>query len=543
MHPKRKLRILVVLLLAPGLLILEPWKPNSSATTLTRGNRPNILMIVADDLGFSDLGSYGGEIHTPNLDRLATQGMRFTQFYNNAVCVVTRASMMTGLYPRFGSGGLLRSTMITIPELLRNAGYSTALTGKWHLGSQSPNRPTDRGFDEYYGVPSGCCNYFNPAQPDPRFYDGQGKRRPFVHNQQSVDQFPEDFYTTDAFTNHAVENIRRLATAGKPFFLNVCYTAPHFPLHAKPEDIIRYRDQYARGYFELRKQRYQRQLSLGIMNPRSQLSPPDAPAGPWTYDYAIQPWEKVDDPQREQRLMEVYAAMVDSLDRGVGQILKALDEAGIRDNTLVMFFSDNGGCASMPVDHKGYQAYNAGKTIGTKESYEFCGPGWGWAQNTPFRRYKAWTYEGGITTPLIVRWPGRIQPNSITHQAGHVIDLLPTFAELAETPCPRSFKGQSLLPLEGTSLWPVLNGKERGQPNLAWYLYGNRAIRQGQWKLVWGVTRGQWELYDLGADRTETRDLAARHPVRVRHLSEAWSQWAKRSEVSDKDLRSPASPN
>lgn len=531
MHSKRRFRQVVAHCLLAGILFVGQPSFQSLAATPARKRPPNILLIVADDLGFSDLGCYGGEIQTPNLDRLAAEGVRLTHFYNNAVCVVTRASMMTGLYPRFGPAGFLRSNMITIPEMLRQAGYHTALTGKWHLGSKSPNRPTDRGFDEYYGVPSGCCNYFNPAQPDPHFYDGQGKRRPFVHNQKSIDKFPEDFYTTDAFTNHAIQNIQRLAASGKPFFLNVCYTAPHFPLQAKPEDQIRYRNKYARGYFALRQERYQRQLNLGIINPRWSLSSVDAKIGAWNYDYAIQPWERVQDPQREQRLMEVYAAMVDSLDQGIGRLLKALDEARIGDNTLVLFFSDNGGCASLPVNLKDYQAYNSGKTIGTKQSYEFCGPGWGWAQNTPFRRHKGWTYEGGIATPFIARWPGRIQQNSISHQLGHVIDLLPTFAELAGTSQPKVIKDRATLPLEGASLSPVLLGRARTPPTLMWQLYGNRAIRQGKWKLVWGVTRGQWELYDLEADRTETQDLASKNPTRVRRMGELWKQWAEHHEV------------
>jgi len=510
-----------------------PIKPDSGleARPANPSPRPNIVLIVADDLGFSDLGSYGGEIRTPNLDQLATSGMRFTQFYNNAVCVVTRASMMTGLYPRFGSGGFLRNNMITLAELLQQADYHTVLTGKWHLGNTAPNRPTDRGFEEYYGVPSGACNYFNPAQPDPRFYDGVGKRRPFVHNTRPVDSFPEDFYTTDAFTDHAVQQIGRLARSGKPFFLNVAYTAPHFPLQAKPEDVARYQGKYSAGYIELRRQRYHRQLKLGILNPNWQLSEPDTSAGIWNYDYAIVPWESVRDQDRQQRLMEVYAAMVDRLDQGIGRILQALKDQGIQKSTLVLFFSDNGGCASLPVDREGYQSYNKGKIIGTGTSYEFCGPGWGWAQNTPFRRYKAWTYEGGIATPFIASWPTQIRPGTVTHQVAHVIDLLPSLAELAGARYPTVYQRRRLLPFEGTSLWPVLKGGTRPAPELSWFLLGNRAIRQGRWKLVWGLSKRQWELYDLEQDRTETHDLAAMYPERASQLERSWRRWANRSEV------------
>lgn len=530
MKHNRFQRTALMSLLAALLVPAGLW-PSSPARPAATRPRPNIVMIVADDLGFSDLGTYGGEIGTPNLDRLAMDGLRFTQFYNNAVCVVTRASMMTGLYPRFGSGGFLRGNMITLAELLRQAGYHTVLTGKWHLGSAAPNRPNDRGFEEYYGVPSGACNYFNPAQPDPRFYDGQARRRPFVHNGKAVDAFPKGFYVTDAFTDHAVKQIGRLARSGRPFFLNVAYTAPHFPLQARPRDIARYAGRYAAGYEVLRQQRYERQLKLGILNPKWRLSGPDASAGAWTYDYAIAPWESLKDRDRQQRLMEVYAAMVDSLDQGIGRILQALEVEGIRENTLVLFFSDNGGCASLPADRDGYRNYNAAKVIGTETSYEFCGPGWGWAQNTPFRRYKAWTYEGGIATPLIVSWPTQIRPGTVTHQAGHVIDLLPTLAELAGARYPTIYQGRTLLPIEGKSLWPVLKGSQRPASELAWFLYGNRAIRQGRWKLVWGVSRRQWELYDLEEDRSETRDLAARLPETVRRLKQSWERWAERSEV------------
>jgi arylsulfatase A-like enzyme len=518
-------------------IALASFAAAMSVVTAARANdvpppsRPNIVLIMCDDLGFSDLGCYGGEIHTPNLDRLAAEGMRFTQFYNCAVCVTTRAALLTGLYPRQGDGGLLRENMVTIAEVLRTAGYQTSLTGKWHLGSTAPKRPIDRGFDEYYGVLSGCCNYFNPALPDPKFYNG-GQRRPFAHNDKPVTEFPDNFYTTDAFSDHAAETIQRFARADKPFFVHICYTAPHFPLHAKPADVARYKDKYAKGYFELRQQRHRRQIELGVIDPRWQLSPADKKLGPWRYDYDITPWSEVSDIERENRRMEVYAAMVDCLDQGVGRVLRAIDDAGVADNTLVLFLSDNGGCATLPDDVQGMRDYNR-DLPGSRQTYDFCGPGWGWAQCTPFRRYKTWTYEGGIATPLIARWPGVVEPKSITHQAGHVIDLMATCAELGGASYPNELRSQRIMPLEGKSLVRVLQGRQRDEhASLCWYLFGSRAVRQGQWKLVWGTTAERWELYDLQADRTETKDLSEQFPDKVQAMAAIWKEWAKTAEVS-----------
>ena len=495
---------------------------------------PNIVLILADDLGFSDLGCYGGEIRTPNLDRLARDGMRFTQFYNCAVCVTTRAALLTGLHPRRRGNRLLHENMATLAEVLGSTGYRTSLCGKWHLGSSSPNRPTDRGFEEYYGVASGCCNYFDPSRPDPDFYGG--KRRPFLDNQTPVTEFPDDYYTTDAFTDHAVRQIRRFAAGPNPFFVHVCYTAPHFPLHAKPDDIARYAGRYDDGYFALRERRYRRMIDLGLMRADWRLSGPDRRLGEFAYDYNITPWNEVEDPAREKRRMEVYAAMVDCMDQSVGRVLDALDTAGVADDTLVMFLSDNGGCASFPgyldkQQRAGREAYNKALPGGI-ETYEFVAPGWGWAQCAPFRRYKVWTYEGGIATPLIVRWPSVVEAGSKTDHIGHVVDFMPTLLELSGAEYPRERKGQAVTPFEGQSLVPVLRGREpAGQRSICWYLFGNRAIRQGRWKLVWGVTAKRWELYDMQGDRTETNDLAEKYPDRVAQMKAAWGEWAEQTGV------------
>jgi arylsulfatase len=520
-------------------LILLSIVPANNAEA---GNRPNVLLIIADDLGYSDLGCYGGEIQTPHLDRLAGEGMRFSQFYNAAVCVTTRAALYTGLYPRLGTGSLLRDDMHTIGELLQTAGYRTGMTGKWHLGSDPGKQPVNRGFDEFYGLLSGCSSFFNPAKPDPDFYNG-GLVRPFSHNGKTVAEFPANYYATDAFTDHAIETIERFAKEGKedghPFFVNLNYTAPHFPLHALPEDIARYRGQYRDGYEPLRQKRYDRLVESGLIDPEvTRLSTVDPKTGDFRYDYEVTPWDSLppETRAREEARMEVYAAMVDRLDQGVGRILDALDRSGIADNTLIFFLSDNGGCASWPTPARepGFLEYNDGIPVGDPRGYEFVGRSWGWAQNSPFRKHKVWAYEGGIRTPLIVRWPREVKAGSISHQPGHVIDFMPTLLEIAEASYPESRKGIAITAaMEGISLIPVLKGKQRTPPEfLAWSLYGSHAWREGDWKLVWNpsppASERRWELYNLAVDGAETNDLAGTHPERAVAMKERWNEWAYR---------------
>ena len=381
--------------------------------------KPNIVLIMCDDMGWSDIGSYGGEVHTPSLDRLATEGVRFTQFYNCAKCTTTRAALLTGLYPRQNKGPLLSKSMVTLGEALGLAGYQTTLSCKWHLGSTYPRRPVDRGFEEYYGLMDGCCHYFNPAKPDPEFKNH--RIRTFGHNEDILTEFPEDFYTTDAFTDHAVQNIHRMAKRDAPFFLHVCYTAPHYPLHAPEEDTERYVGKYSEGWESLRRTRHERQVAMGLIDSGWKLPSADPEAGSWE-EQAHKDWQ--------DRRMAVYAAMIDRMDQGIGRILTAIYQAGVKDHTMVLFLSDNGGCSER------YGQDLPENTTGSPEYYMTCGPGWAFAQNTPFRRYKTWMHEGGISTPLIVRWPKVIQPNSVTHQVGHIIDLMPTFLEAAHAKYP-----------------------------------------------------------------------------------------------------------
>lgn len=485
---------------------------------------PNIVLIMVDDVGFSDLGCYGSEIRTPNVDRLATEGLRFRQFYNNAICHLTRASLLTGLYPRRepGGGPRLSPNMVTIGEVLQDAGYGTVLSGKWHLGRTSPNRPIDRGFDEYYGLLDGCCNQFNPAQRDPEFEGG--RYRVWGHNADLVTEFPDNFYATDAITDHAIKHIRRFAAAGKPFFAHVCYTAAHSPMHAKPQDIARYRGRYDGGWDALRLERHKRQLELGIVDAAWHLPPREPEAGVWA-DNNLKAWQA--------SLMEVYAAMIDCVDQNVGRIMASLNEAGVAENTIVMFLSDNGGCAE--------QAGGDDPTNipGPKEHYVSCGPGWGYAQTTPFRRYKAWMHEGGISTPLVVHWPGQVKAATLTNQVGHLIDLLPTCLEIAGAKYPVTRHGATIDPVEGKSLLPIFRGQTREpHASLYWEWSGNRAVRQGDWKLAWDNTVNRWELYNLAADRTETDDHASSDPQRVEQMSRDWVSWAARTGV-DKTTPKP----
>ncbi|MCX6634054.1 MAG: arylsulfatase [Acidobacteria bacterium] len=478
--------------------------------------RPNIVLILADDMGYSDLGCYGSEISTPNLDRLAKRGMRFTHFYSAARCCPSRASLMTGLYPHQtgvghmgqdfglpGYRGFLNDRCITIAEALRETGYRTLMSGKWHLGSGRPHWPVDRGFERSFGLLGGTGNYFRPAR---LFEDGKAVPPP-----------GEEFYITDAFTDKANDFIGQYGGGREPFFLYLAYTAPHFPLHALPGDIARYRGRYKDGWDVLRRKRHARMVRMGIVDGRWPLSPrdPEAPA-----------WDQVRDQDLRDLKMAVYAAQIDRMDRGIGRVLDKLREVGAESNTLLLYLSDNGGCAETK------QAGDPGAPIGTADSFASYGLPWANASNTPFRLFKHWTHEGGISTPLIACWPDVIPlGNVITREVGHIIDILPTCLDVAGARYAEALKGRAILPAEGTSLLPIFRGKRRTpHETLFWEHEGNRAVRKGDWKLVAGF-REDWELYDLKADRTETRDLAGRHSRTVREMADAWAQWAKRCGV------------
>ncbi len=486
-------------------------------------DRPNIILIMVDDMGWSDIGCYGGEVETPNLDRLASQGMRFTQFYNNAKCTTTRASLVTGLWPR-RQGDLLKTNMVTLGEVLQDAGYHTGLSGKWHLGDSETTHPYKRGFQEYFGLLDGASNHFNPVQQDPE-YKGNIIRT-FGHNAQNITDFPKDFYSTDAFTEHAIRTITRAVKRedGKPFFHHITYTAPHYPLHAKPEDIAKYKGKYMMGWNEMRKQRYERQIKMGLIDAkRYKMSPTDSQSYSW----------ESSDQEFEDLRMAVYAAMIDSVDQNIGRLLQALKELKVDDNTLVCFLSDNGGCPEEPGGRD-----PAVRNPGPKEDYVAVGPAWGWAQNAPFNRYKKWLHEGGCNTPMIAWWPGTIKKNTITEQPGHIIDFMATFIELADGEYPATYNNEPILPLEGKSLLPIFKGKQRpGHDYYAWEWAGNKAYRVDDMKAVYDILTGEWELYDLSTDRTEFNNLAASQPERLKQLKAAWMDWAKLTDSRTQDKK------
>lgn len=497
-------------------------------------DRPNIVLILADDMGYSDLGCYGSEISTPNLDRLAAEGVRFRSFYNAGRCCPTRAALLTGLYPhQAGMGGMvggpretpdpyqgyLNNQCVTIAEVLRSAGYSTFMAGKWHVGEFRPVWPVDRGFDHYYGLISGAMNYFNMRL---------GKRKGIVRR-FAIDDRPfvppaNGFYATDAFTTEAIEMLRR-RDRKKPFFLYLAYNAPHWPLHAYEEDIQRYQGKYLDGWSALRRSRYRRMLELGVLDERYRLVPDDP---------VVPNWESLDEAKRREldRKMAVYAAQIDRMDRNIGRLLSFLKQDGVADETIVFFLSDNGGCHEGGPFGQNFRPDLTGP-IGSEYSYHSYGRGWAHASNTPFRKYKHWVHEGGIATPLIVFWPGRIRdPGAISTQVGHVIDIMPTMIELAGATYPAEFGGHRILPMEGQSLLPGILGAPTVERELYWEHMQNRAVRMGRWKLV--AERGQpWELFDLEADPTELNNLVSSERNKAEELLAAWLAWARRVGVRD----------
>lgn len=487
-------------------------------------SRPNIVLIMADDLGFSDLGCYGAEIDTPNLDRLAAGGLRFTQFYNAGRCCPTRASLLTGLYAhQTGIGlmeddyglpnyrGFLNRHCVTIAEMLRTGGYRTLMAGKWNVGYGKGQWPLDRGFERYFGLLRGASDYFDPR------VGGRAKIGIFGLDRERFDRFDEKFYTTDAFTDFAIDRVGEVAGPAaekrQPFFLYLAYTAPHSPLQAWPEDIAKYRGRYRAGWDEVRQARHRRQIEQGIVDVRWPLTPRDP---------RVRAWSEITEKERdyEDLKMAVFAAQVDRLDQGVGRLMKKLAELGVEQNTLVLFLSDNGG-----------DGENEGATKlppGPKGSSHIYGRAWANVSNTPFRGYKHAMHEGGIATPMIAYWPAVIDKPRVSNSVGHVIDLLPTCLDVAGITYPESFAGETIYwPVEGSSLLPLLrHGRETGG-NLCWEHEGNRAIREGKWKLV--ADHGHaWELYDMDSDRTEMHDLAATNPEYVAVLAAKYDAWTKR---------------
>ncbi len=492
------------------------------------GERPNVLVILADDLGFSDLGCYGGEIETPNLDRLANGGLRFTQFYNTARCWPTRAALLTGYYaqqvrrdtiPGITSGGRGKRPAWgrLLPEVLKPHGYRSYHSGKWHLDGM----PLDSGFDRsYYLRDQG--RFFNPKV----HYEDDRKLPPIRPG--------TGYYATTAIADHAIRCLREHAEryAERPFFHYLAFTAPHFPLHALPEDIARYRQRYRKGWDAIRAERWQRIRSMGIVT--ADLSAVERDVGPpYHFPQALEalgaaevnrplPWSQLTEGQREFQAakMAIHAAMIDRMDREIGRVLDQLRQMGALDDTLLLFLSDNGASAEIMVRGDGHDRAAA---PGSAATYLCLGPGWSTTSNTPLRRHKTWVHEGGTATPLIVHWPNGISARGeLRHNTGHVIDIVPTILEAAGGRRFSTWGGKPVPPPPGKSLLPAFKRDHSVAHDDLWWLHeGNRAIRVGDWKLV-AAKDEPWELYDLGTDRAETKNLAAEYPEKVRNLQRTW---------------------
>jgi arylsulfatase len=525
----KNMRWIAVLALVPGFA----WFCTGAAPGKKAAPRPNIILIMADDMGFSDIGCYGGEIRTPHLDKLSADGIRFTRFYNNAWCSPTRASLLTGLYPhQVGMAGLawpktgpqgpaqgyLNNRCVTLAEVLGSAGYYTAMAGKWHLGEHRPYWPTDRGFHNYFGLISGAVNYFDITKDKT-----PSTVRTMALDSQRYHPPKEGFYMTDAITGYAAKILEQQKKTTDPFFLYVAYTAPHWPLHALPEDIARYAGRYNSGWDSLRLQRYRRLTELGIISPATPLSPRDT---------GVTAWEQLPAKTRQEMAekMAVYAAQVDRMDQGIGRILDQLNATGKADNTIVIFLSDNGGCAEG--GPQGFDNRKNGAAPGGEASYMSYGQSWANASNTPFRYFKKDVAEGGISTPLIIRWPKGISPQRngrVMDQVGHVTDMMPTLCAAAGARYPTQYNGRAVLPAEGQNLLPAIE-KGATQPHqpIFWSLNDEKAVIDGKYKLAAAGKDAPWELYDLEKDRTEMNDRAAALPQQARQMQQQWENWAQR---------------
>ncbi len=472
---------------------------------------PNVVLMMVDDLGFSDLGCYGASIiETPTLDRLADEGLRFSQFYNTAKCHSSRVCLMTGLYC-FQAGSSSLSRGATIAEVLRPAGYFTAMVGKWHLHDE----PTDHGFTRYFGHLSGCTDFFRGDKT-------------FRLNGEKFTDFGDDFYTTDANTDYAVRFVDEAVQADKPFFLYFAHNAPHYPLQAPKELVEKYRGRFRLGWDALRKKRYEKQIELGLIDPKWKLSPRP--------DY-IPAWDDLSKKQKtwEDFRMAVFAAMIDRIDQNLARLIAHLKSRGVYENTLILFCSDNGGC---PFERTRHVQEHTPWEPGSHLTYDV---GWAHACNTPFRWYKQNQHEGGIASPLIVHWPAglKTKPGSITHQSAHLIDVMPTLVELAGAAYPRKIQQRPIEPVQGLSLVPIFHGKTRKPHEWLYFQFStDRAIRQGDWKLA-SVKGARWELYNLAEDRTELNDLADEQPERVKELAALWHHVAEHVDRAPAKLRRP----
>ena len=499
---------------------------------------PNIILILADDMGYSDIGCFGSEIRTPHLDRLAAEGVRLSSFYNNARCCPSRAALLTGLYPHQAGVGAMTDINVSIPEyqgyfneqtvtiadVLREAGYATYLSGKWHVGEEPEHWPLAHGFDRCFSLIQGAASYFD-------FLPYRNERWPpgnaltVVRDNEPVDLSDTSFYATDLYTDEALRLLDE-HDPEKPFFLYLSYTAPHWPLHALPEDIARYENTYRVGWEAIRQARYERLQALGLISQQTKLSKKNP---------AERDWSRIseEEQQQEARLMTVYAAMVDRLDQNIGRLLDFLEASGQLENTVVFFLSDNGGstAGSLTGGKYGHPRFDPEATLGTPASFTGYGKTWANVSNTPFRYFKTDTYEGGIVSPFVAWYPKRFKENHIAEAATHIVDLMPTIAELAGTSYPDTRNGRAVPPAEGISLVSVLSGEENLPDRPLYFEHmGNAGVIEGGWKLV-RLRNQAWELYNLTEDRSETNNLAEAYPDRRETLRRKYEQWAKKNQV------------
>ncbi|MCY1721796.1 arylsulfatase [Prolixibacteraceae bacterium Z1-6] len=523
-------------------LILLSFVLFARCTRVQEKEKPNILLIMVDDMGYSDLGCYGGEVQTPNIDKLASQGIRFTQMHNSARCCPTRAALLTGHHPQQaginGMGVNLNMNAATIAEVLKENGYHTGMTGKWHLSQTKPvddpneqlrwmahkvdygpfspveNYPCNRGFQEHYGVIWGVVNYFDPFR--------------LVHNEKPIKEVPDDFYMTDFISEKSIDLIDEYSKDDNPFFLYVAHTAPHWPLHALPEDIDKYKETFKVGWEEIRKQRYERMIKMGLID-RETYPLPENSSG--------RSWDECVEKDYEAACMAVHAAMIDHVDQGVGQIIQKLKETGQYENTLILLLSDNGASYERGYppgfDRPGFTRdstmieYNS-PNLGAETTWNYLGRAWASASNTPFRYWKMESYEGGSATPFIVHWPKGLagKENTINRGLAHVIDIMPTCLELSGATYPEMVNGEKTLPPSGISLMPFLTGETTSiHDTLCWEHQRGKAVRIGDWKMS-ALPDKDWELFRITEDYTETNDLAAQFPGKVAEMDKAWREWA-----------------
>ena len=524
---------------------------NNEKSVLTEKNEnPNIIVIMVDDMGFSDISSYGGEINTPNIDNLASNGLKFTQFYNAGRCCPSRASLLTGMYAHktglgymtaqdYGKPGYradMNNECITIAEALKQNGYGTYMAGKWHVNlnfkenESKHNWPLQRGFDKFYGTLIAAGSYWDPMT----LVEGNSYVEP-----------TEDFYYTEAITDKSIEYITAHDDS-KPFFMYMAYTAPHWPLHARESAIAKHKGKFSEGWDELRKKRYQRLKDADIIDPSWELPERDEKNIAWN-DVPHKEWE--------QTRMEAFAGALDHVDQGIGKLVAFLKEQGKLDNTIIFFLSDNGGDKTEHIDGKigssgkpwSVMTYVPlytkngeviisgdfpGIELGPENTYGGYGLKWANLSNTPFKKFKAYMHEGGISTPLIVHWPKGIKDkNQLRKQPAHIMDIMATCIDLTDSEYPKFYRKNKIKPLDGKSLMPILLKDEKIRDSLFWEHQGNKAVRIGKWKLVSILEKKSWELYDMEKDRTETNDLSIQYPEKVEALENAYNEWAEKSDV------------